>query len=201
MANRKAISGPRVRVKKVRRALPEKMSKEEWVEEIETEELPVGEDTVLAGEASRPQKVVGEVKPASIGTLEEIKAQTFAGLIQKKGIVGAAMEVGERRWMQFIAREEVREQVMKVIQGHYLPPDARKALVRAGFNKLAIEGLASDDPTSKKIALDALKSIAADQEVGINQNAAVQVSIDMTTLKDVLEDSSLPDVVLEEEGM
>lgn len=171
----------------------------EWVGEPDVQALPQEAGETLTGEASVPTQIVTKVLPQEIGTLAQIKARTFAKLVKEKGIVEAAKEVGERQWKQFISREEVREAVKKIIEAHYLPPDARKMLVRAGFNQLAIEGLTSTDPMAKKVALDALKGIAADQEVGITQPAAVQVSIDLGALKGVLESSDLPDVDLDGE--
>ena len=148
----------------------------------------------LSSSVPGPEEMAAQVQPDKVGTLQEIKAQKFAELVKEKGIVAAAREVGEREWRIYASQEEVRNAVMRTIRNNYLPPDARKMLVRAGFNQLAVEGLTSTDPTAKKVALDALKSIAADTEVGIMQPAAVQVSIDMGALKNVLESSALPEV-------
>lgn len=154
---------------------------------------------VLTGSLPGPSQTETQVKPYEIGTLSELKAKSFANLIKEKGVIEAAKLVGEKQWLQFTSREEVREQVTRIIQRHHLPPEARKMLVRSGFNQLAIEGLASKDPADKKVALDALKNIAADTEVGITQPAAMQVSIDLSVLKDVMATSSLPDIELDGE--
>lgn len=162
-----------------------------WVQDRDFTSPPTGEDRVIHSVLA-PASLSAESIPQT-NTVMAIKAARFAQLAREKGAVAAGREMGIGDWKQFVCREDVREKVMEILQAHTLPAAARKALVRAGFNKLALEGLASSDPAAKKVALDALKSIAADQEVNINQAAEQTVNINLGLLSKVMETATLPD--------
>ncbi len=95
------------------------------------------------------------------------------------------------------ADSPVRASIQQLIGTYFLPPEARKQLVRAGLNKIFIENVSSDDPTAQKLALDAAKQIGADPEVGLTQEVVGGVVINIGELEGVfaqLKTAPVPEV-------
>ncbi len=81
----------------------------------------------------------------------------------------------------------IRQSIQSLIGGYFLPPEARKQMVRAGLNKVFLTNVASEDPAAQKLALDAAKQIAADPEVGLTQEVSGGVTINIGELAGVFE--------------
>ncbi len=81
----------------------------------------------------------------------------------------------------------VRASIQQLIGQYFLPPEARKQLVRAGLNKVFIENVQSYDPAAIKLALDAAKQIGADPEVGLTTHETGGVIINIGELAGVFD--------------
>lgn len=81
----------------------------------------------------------------------------------------------------------VRHSIQQLIGQYFLPPEARKQLVRAGLNKIFIENVSSEDPAAVKLALDAAKQIGADPEVGLTTHDTGGVIINIGELAGVFD--------------
>lgn len=79
----------------------------------------------------------------------------------------------------------VRASLQQLIGTYFLPPEARKQMVRAGMNKLFIDNISSEDPAAQKLALDAAKQIGSDPEVGLTQEITGGVVINIGELEGV----------------
>ena len=79
----------------------------------------------------------------------------------------------------------IRASIEQLVGEYFLPPEARKQMVRAGLNKVFIKNVGSDDPVAVKVALDAAKQIAADPEVGLMQDQTGGVVINIADLEGV----------------
>lgn len=93
----------------------------------------------------------------------------------------------------------VRASLQQLIGTYFLPPEARKQMVRAGLNKLFIDNVSSEDPAAQKLALDAAKQIGADPEVGLTQEVVGGVVINIGELEGVfaqLKTAPVPEVSL-----
>ena len=91
----------------------------------------------------------------------------------------------------------VRASVEQLIGGYFLPPEARKQMVRAGLNRMFLENVNSQDPGQAKIALDAAKQISLDPEVGLQTDQSGGVIINIGDLEGVfkqLQASKAPEV-------
>lgn len=91
----------------------------------------------------------------------------------------------------------VRASLQQLIGTYFLPPEARKQMVRAGLNKLFMDNVSKEDPAAQKLALDAAKQIGADPEVGLTQEVAGGVIINIGELDGVfaqLRTAAIPEV-------
>jgi hypothetical protein len=91
----------------------------------------------------------------------------------------------------------VRASVEQLIGGYFLPPEARKQMVRAGLNKMFLDNVNSTDPGNAKLALDAAKQISLDPEVGLQADQSGGVIINIGDLEGVfkqLQASKAPEV-------
>ena len=121
-----------------------------------------------------------------LGTVAEARAKRLLNRLQKGEPLAMAANA-ERMSVAELKDPDnpVRASVQQLIGSHFLPPEARKAMVRAGLNKLFLDNVSSADPADKKIALDAAKVIASDVEVGINTDNTGGVVINIGELADV----------------
>jgi len=129
-------------------------------------DAPPGDNFVVisAADISGPGRSGPELREKS--SANAVVAERFLELV-KSGIVreDAALQTSGLPYTIFKGRRDVVECVQALMDVYHLEPDVR-AKTRAGFlNKLLLEGAVTDDPMTKKLALDASKQIQADQGV------------------------------------
>ena len=135
-----------------------------------------------------------EIRVMSEGDEAEVMAKNFVDLVQKGFTPGKAAKALGTSLGAIKENQDVRAVARKLMTQAYFPPEARKALVRAGLMHLALDNVFSPDPTEKKIALDALKAAGADVEVGVTgamQQIGVGVNVDLSPLADVFKSLEL----------
>lgn len=79
----------------------------------------------------------------------------------------------------------IRVSLEQLVGRYFLPPEARKQMVRAGLNKMFLENVESGDPANAKIALEAAKQIGSDPEVGLQAEQSGGVIINIADLEGV----------------
>jgi hypothetical protein len=82
-------------------------------------------------------------------------------------------------------QNKFKKDVQLLVETYNLPPDIRRAMVRAGMNQIVMENLKVPEATAQKLALDALKAIGSDTEVGINAPPQPGIQINLGNLTDV----------------
>ena len=95
-------------------------------------------------------------------------------------------------------RSPIRASLEQLIGSYFIPPEARKQMVRAGLNKIFMENVSSTDPLMQKTALDAAKQISLDPEVGLQQDQGGGVVINIGDLEGVfkqLRKTQVPEIV------
>lgn len=130
--------------------------------------------TVL-GELGPAEYTVATWDIANQRTVLSLKLKTFTKLVEEENLTPAkaAEEVGmDLRTIQKTA-EKFGAEVQELLNSHgWMTPDVKKAWVRASQTKIldmALEGVAADPTDSKllKVALEASRAIADDNQVGI----------------------------------
>ena len=82
-------------------------------------------------------------------------------------------------------RSPIRASLEQLVGQYFIPPEARRQMIRAGLNKLFIENVVSEDPMKQKTALDAAKQISLDPEVGLQQDQGGGVIVNIGDLEGV----------------
>lgn len=121
-----------------------------------------------------------------LNTVSEIRAKRLLDRVAKGEKLSTAAASERMRVSELKDPDNpIRQSLQQLIGSYFLPPEARKQMVRAGLNKMFIDNVNSADPGDKKIALDAAKQIAADVEVAINSDATGGIIINIGELTDV----------------
>lgn len=118
-----------------------------------------------------------------------VKAQRFVDLIKTGEKPWRAAEKIGTTLGRINTSTEMQAAIKGLLETATLSSEIRKAVVKAGLNKLFMENLGSDDPKDKKIALDAAKMIAADE--GMNTGTEVGVTFNLGELGPALEGLTL----------
>jgi len=123
-----------------------------------------------------------------LNTVAERRAKRLLDRVQRGETLSAAADA-ERMTVAEIKNEEslIGMSVRQLIGSYFLPPEARKQMVRAGLNKVFAENVISADPAAQKVALDAAKQIAADPEVGLTATDAGGVIINIGELAGIFQ--------------
>ena len=135
-----------------------------------------------------------------LGTVSEKRAKRLLDRVARgEPLADAAkaerMTVGEIRDVD----SPVRHSLQQLIGTYFLPPEARRQMVRAGLNKVFLENVNSPDPGAQKVALDAAKQIGADPEVGLTTTETGGVIVNIEGLAGIFEQlkaSRAPEVSL-----
>jgi hypothetical protein len=112
---------------------------------------------------------------------------------------------------------DVRRQIKELLtSGYHVPADIQRAVLRAGRFKIFMQTqeaglqpevdadgniISSINTGALKMALEASKQIAMDPEIGLTQAPQTVVNIDITALKDVLQNVEALPGLEEEESM
>ena len=108
---------------------------------------------------------VYEEDTVSAQDVKRLKAKKFVELImQGKTPTKAAEEVNEQL-SRYQTKEEVVLAIKKVIENWTFPAEVRRLYSRALTTKIAAEQSLNSDPKAAKVALEALKMMAQDEEV------------------------------------
>jgi len=83
------------------------------------------------------------------------------------------------------AENPTRLALEQLVGTYFLPPEARKQMVRAGLNKIFLDNVDSEEINNQKLALDAAKQISSDPEVGLQQETGGGVFINISELQGV----------------
>lgn len=89
-----------------------------------------------------------------------------------------------------------RRVVFELLAANYMPPDMVREVIRAGRNKIILEGInagGEDELARKRLALEAMKQAASDPEVGLNQPPQTTINIDMREVVDLAKKLEVPD--------
>lgn len=123
-----------------------------------------------------------------LGTIAEGRAKRLLNRVQKGESLSEAASA-ERMTVADLKDPDnpIRASIQQLIGTYFLPPEARKQMVRAGLNKLFADNINSADPADKKIALDAAKQIGSDPEVGLGGEAGGGVIINIGELEGVFQ--------------
>lgn len=121
-----------------------------------------------------------------IGSVAERQAKRMLDRVQRGDSLAEAAKA-ERMTMGQLkdVTNPVRVSLEQLIGSHFLPPEARKQMVRAGLNKMFLDNVNSTDPGNAKIALDAAKQISLDPEVGLQADQSGGVIINIGDLEGV----------------
>lgn len=125
-------------------------------------------------------------------------AKKFINLIGQGYKPGQAAKLVGASVKGLMSSSRIQKEVKELLETYTLGADIRRQLVRAGMNQLAIENLGADG--DKKIALDALKAIGSDTEVGINAPPQVALQINVGALENIFADIPEPDKIEEKKG-
>jgi hypothetical protein len=122
-----------------------------------------------------------------LNTVAEIRAKRLLDRVAKGESLSHAASAERMKVSELKDPDNpIRASLQQLIGSYFLPPEARKQMVRAGLNKMFLENVSSTDANQQKIALDAAKQIAADVEVNITGNdASGNVIINIGELADV----------------
>lgn len=159
----------------------------EFVKPIESQE-PEGEDHItIPGDpvVENPVAVVTE-KQVNVENVFRRRARRFMDLIAEGKKPAEAANDLHVRLGDLMADKHVKERVKEAIETWHLDDKVRKLLVRAVTNQLLVEGKDSDNVAEKKLALEAAKLIAADPDVGLQQQGPI-VQIDLGALGNLLQ--------------
>ena len=138
---------------------------------------------------------VGETK---IGTDSDALAKALANdlapaMTEGKSVEQAAGELGIDLKKYGTATRQV---VLELLAGNYMPPSMVREVIRAGRNKLILEGInatGEEELGKKRIALEAMKQAASDPEVGLNQPPQTTINIDMREVVELAKTLDVPD--------
>jgi len=98
----------------------------------------------------------------------------------------------------------VRRTVLELLAANYMPPDMVREIIRAGRNKLILEGVTAtgeEELARKRLALEAMKQAASDPEIGLNQPPQTTINIDMRDVVDLAKNLDIPDFMKPPEGL
>ena len=121
-----------------------------------------------------------------LGSIAERRAKRLLDRVSRgETLLDAAKN--ERMKVSDIRKHDspIRASLEQLVGTYFLPPEARKQMVRAGLNKLFMDNVSSEDPAAQKLALDAAKQIGADPEVGLTSEVAGGVIINIGELEGV----------------
>jgi hypothetical protein len=119
----------------------------------------------------------------------KVKAARFVDLLKDGVKPGEAAERIGTSLKQLRTSEDMKTAVAELLATATLSSEIRKGMVRAGLNKVFIEGISSEDPKDRKVALEAAKLIASDE--GLQTGSDVTVAFDLGDLGDVIKDVKL----------
>lgn len=89
-----------------------------------------------------------------------------------------------------------RRAVFELLAANYMPPNMVREVIRAGRNKLILEGVnatGEEELARKRLALEAMKQAASDPEVGLNQPPQTTINIDMREVVELAKNLEVPD--------
>lgn len=96
------------------------------------------------------------------------------------------------------AENPIHQSLQNLIGNYFLPPEARKQMVRAGLNRMFLANVESTDTNQQRLALDAAKQIGADPEVGLNLEPTGGVVINIGELDAVfkqIQTAPVPEII------
>lgn len=123
-----------------------------------------------------------------LGTVSERRAKRLLDRVSRGESLANAAKA-ERMTVAEIKSDDspVRASIQQLIGTYFLPPEARRQMVRAGLNKVFLENVGSADPAAQKVALDAAKQIGADPEVGLTTVETGGVIVNIEGLAGIFE--------------
>jgi len=123
-----------------------------------------------------------------LGTVSERRAKRLLDRVSRGESLSDAAKA-ERMTVAEIKSDDspVRASIQQLIGTYFLPPEARRQMVRAGLNKVFLENVGSADPAAQKVALDAAKQIGADPEVGLTTVETGGVIVNIEGLAGIFE--------------
>lgn len=95
---------------------------------------------------------------------------------------------------------KVSKQIKALVENYQLNADVRRQVARNIANKIALENM-DGDPTQQKLALDAIKVIGADTEVGINAPPQPGIQINVGNLSGLFANIEVPEDLKEQENI
>lgn len=138
---------------------------------------------------------LGETKVGNeTNVLAKALVEDLAPAVQEgKSVEAAAEELGIDLQKYGAATRQV---VKELLAANYMPPSMVREVIRAGRNKLILEGVnatGEEELAKKRIALEAMKQAASDPEVGLNQPPQTTINIDMRDVVDLAKTLEVPD--------
>jgi hypothetical protein len=126
----------------------------------------------------------------------ENKAKRFVELVKGGKTPGIAADLIGTTLKNINSDLEMKDAVQKLLTTASLSGKIRQEMVKAGLNKMFMEGV-EGDIKQRKIALEAAKLISSSE--GLQTPQEVGVTIDFGTLAPVIKDLSLPGITLKVE--
>lgn len=155
-------------------------------------DLPMPEDTVPVASGNVPSTDLVLATPKQTRKARaKVKVQTFAKLVEEGVSPSEAARRAGTSLSTLRNNQETKELVKQLVEGYHLPAEVRKLTVRAALNRLLVDNISSDDIDQQKVALEAAKMIAKDQEVALEAPQQQVVKIDPALLE-VLKDFKPP---------
>ena len=158
-------------------------------------EAPV-RDIVFSDEPNKDEEILTEAVADVTLTVDDsknsgakVKASRFVDLLKSGVKPGEAAEKIGTSLKQLRTSEDMKVAVAELLATATLSSEIRKGMVRAGLNKVFIEGIASEDPKDRKVALEAAKLISADEQISTGQE--IGVTFELGDLAGVIKDVKL----------
>lgn len=154
---------------------------------------PPGEVPVLSTEVSVATTEKG------INTVADRHAKRLLDRVQRGETLSQASNA-ERIPVSVLRSPDspIHQSLQNLIGNYFLPPEARKQMVRAGLNRMFLANVESTDVNQQRLALDAAKQIGADPEVGLNLEPTGGVVINIGELDAVfkqIQTAPIPDII------
>lgn len=148
-----------------------------------TKEIPINAGTPGVGFPAAPE-IKMSVNQEGPNYVEEALAKKFSSLLKEGESLERAAKGTGSELKALLSMSEVRNRVTEIIENYTLPAQARKMWARAVANKILAE--TENVKGAEKIALEALKFIGSDPEVGLQQANTVTVNLDRQALDKLL---------------
>src|SRR5579871_846668 len=148
---------------------------------------------VVEGEQALATTVSGVEVTLDTSTDSEARKQArkFVDLVKSGEKPGIAAERVGTTLKRINSSQEMKAAVEALLEGATLDKKIRQMMVKAGLNKVFMEGVASESVKERKLALEAAKLISADENMAVPTDSSITINLS-PELQGRIKDISLP---------